>query len=319
MDFENIKTTQPEEEKTQNISEKDIGEAEKEIYMTGRAMLIGETPEEYGREREESWEEMKRVQAKKDRGELEKVRQEIAESSDREQGEASDTKTGTSEQKNPEGLEKKDYGEFRVKNGETDVGVFWYEYGNTAAKKLKESGKLEWGKERIYFDIPLNNMEELRNLAFAIAESEKIPIAFKHLDTQKTHQIDLRQDSETTRFVTNFASIEDAKRFYQALQKREEYRRMKSDRNQDYHGFNIDGVAHYASGYREKRLTLKSIIDSAKLNPDGTYTYTGIAQDSDGKWRPTGEKKIPKELLEKFKRDYAALPDPEKTWKNTNI
>lgn len=217
------------------------------------------------------------------------------------------------------GLEDSDYENFKFKNGETDVGTYWYEYNNIAAKKLKESGEFEWGKERIYFDIPLEDMEKLRDLAFNVAKNEKIPIGFKHLDIKKSHQSDLGRDSETTRFVANFASVDDAKRFYQALQQREEYGKMKSDRNLDYHGYNIDGVAHYASGFREARITLKSMIDSAKLNPDGTYTYIGMIMHGDGKWRPTREKKISRGMLEEFKQQYANMPDPEKTWKNANI
>jgi len=214
-------------------------------------------------------------------------------------------------QQSYEGLEDKDFEEFKVKNGETDIGVFWYEYGNAAAKKLKESGQLEWGKERIYFDIPLDNMEELRDLAFELAKSEKIPIAFKHLDVQKTHQVDLKPDSETTRFVANFASVEDAKRFYQALQQRDEYKKMKSDRNLDYHGYNIDGVANYASGYREKREPLKRIIETAQQNPDNTYSY----YSADGSRQIT----ITEEQYNNFVDQFNAMPDPEETWKKTNI
>ena len=214
-------------------------------------------------------------------------------------------------QQNYEGLEDRDFEDFKVKNGETDIGVFWYEYGNAAAKKLKESGQLEWGKERIYFDIPLDNMEELRNLAFELAKSEKIPIAFKHLDVQKTHQVDLKPDSETTRFVANFASVEDAKRFYQALQQRDEYKKMKSDRNLDYHGYNIDGVANYASGYREKREPLKRIIETAQKNPDNTYSY----YSADGSKQIT----ITEEQYNNFTDQFNAMPDPEETWKKTNI
>lgn len=214
-------------------------------------------------------------------------------------------------QQNFEELEDKDFEEFKVKNGETDIGVFWYEYGNAAAKKLKESGKLEWGKERIYFDISLDNMEELRDLAFELAKREKIPIAFKHLDIQKTHQVDLKPDSKTTRFVANFASVEDAKRFYQALQHRDEYKKMKSDRNLDYHGYNIDGVANYASGYREKREPLKRIIETAQQNPDNTYSY----YSADGSKQIT----ITEEQYNNFVDQFNAMPDPEETWKKTNI
>jgi len=215
------------------------------------------------------------------------------------------------QRQNYEGLEDKDFEEFKVKNGETDIGVFWYEYGNTAAKKLKESGKLEWGKERIYFDISLGNMEELRDLSFQVAKNEKIPVAFKHLDVQKTHQVDLQQDSETTRFVANFASVDDAKRFYESMRQREEYKKMKSDRNMDYHGYNLDGVAHYASGYREKREPLKRIIETAQKNFDNTYSYFS----ADGSKKLT----ISEEQYNNFTDQYNAIPDPEETWKKANF
>jgi hypothetical protein len=214
-------------------------------------------------------------------------------------------------QKNYESIGDKDFEEFKVKNGETDIGVFWYEYGNIAAKNLKESGQLEWGKERIYFDIPLDNMEELRDLSFELAKSEKIPIAFKHLDVQKTYQVDLKPDSETTRFVANFASVKDAKRFYQALQQREEYKKMKSDRNLDYHGYNIDGVANYASGYRERREPLKRIVETAQKNPDNTYSY----YSADGSKQVT----ITEEQYNNFADQFNAMPNPEEIWKKTNI
>jgi hypothetical protein len=210
-----------------------------------------------------------------------------------------------------DGLEEKDFADFRVKNGETDIGVFWYEYANAAAKKLKESGQLEWGKERLYFDISLDNMEELRDLAFEIAKSEKIPIAFKHLDVQKTHPIDLKPDSETTRFVANFASMDDAKRFYQALEQREEYKKMTSDRHLDYHGYNLDGVAHYASGYREKREPLKRIIETAQKNVDNTYSYFS----ADGSKKIT----ITQEEFNNFVNQFNAMPAPEEAWEKTRI
>lgn len=238
------------------------------------------------------------------------IREELGIPKQENQGDSLTTPEQNSQQ-SYEGLEDKDFEEFKVKKGETDIGVFWYKYGNAAAKKLKESGQLEWGKERIYFDIPLDNMEELRDLAFELAKSEKIPIAFKHLDVQKTHQIDLKPDSETTRFVANFASTEDAKRFYQALQQRDEYKKMKSDRNLDYHGYNIDGVANYASGYREKREPLKRIIETAQKNPDNTYSY----YSADGSKQIT----ITEEQYNNFADQFKAMPNPEEAWKKTNV
>lgn len=208
-------------------------------------------------------------------------------------------------------LENGDFEEFKVKHGETDTDVWWHEYGNKAAKKLKESGELEWGKERIYFDIPLADMETLRDLSFDVAKNEKIPIVFKHLDTQKTSPVDLKEDSETTRFVANFASVDDAKQFYQALQRRKEYANMKSDRNLDYHGYNIDGVANYASGYREKREPLKRIVETATQNSDGTLSY----YSADGSKKVT----ITETEYNEFKKQFEALPDPQEVWEKAKI
>lgn len=212
-----------------------------------------------------------------------------------------------------------EYSKFKVKNGETDTGVWWNEYSNLAAKHLKESGQFEWGKERIYFDIPLSDMEKMRDLVFEASKEGKIPIAFKYLDTNKTNQIDLESNSETTRFVANFSSTEDAKKFYNILKKSEKYQSIKSDRNLDYHGYQLDKIAHYASGYREKRMSLAQIIKTARLNPDGSYTYRGLFQGNDGKWYQGKEKNMPKAMLDNFKAQFAAMPNPKDNWENAKI
>jgi len=209
-----------------------------------------------------------------------------------------------------EEVKEEDYTNFKLAKGDTDVGVYWYEYRNIAAEKLKEVGKFGWGKERIYFDVPLDKMEELRNLAFEVARDEKIPIAFKHLDVQKTNQIDLRKDSKTTRFVCNFSSVEDAKRFYQALRQKKKYRQMRSDRSLDYHGFNIDGIAHYASGYRERREALKRIVETARRKQNGRYTYFSAA----GR-----EITITDKQYNDFVKQYNSIPEPKEAWENADI
>jgi hypothetical protein len=105
--------------------------------------------------------------------------------------------------------------------------------------------------------------------------------------------------------------MEDAKRFYQALEQREEYKQMTSDRMLDYHGYNIDGVAHYASGYREKREPLRRIIETAQKNADNTYSYFS----ADGSKKIT----ISEDEFNNFVDQYKAMPDPEETWtKKTN-
>jgi hypothetical protein len=201
-----------------------------------------------------------------------------------------------------------DYGNFDYGNGETVPGVWWNAYDSKAAKTLKKEGKFQWGKERIYFDIPTDQMETLKGLTQKIAQEKQIPIAFKYLDTAKSEPW---TSQDETRFVANFASIEDAKRFYEALRQSAEYQKMKSDRNFDYHGHNIDGVAHYASGYREQREPLKRIIETAKRNPDGTYSY----KSADGK----KDMQIEEWQYEKFKKDHAAIPDPKEAWEKAKI
>lgn len=200
-----------------------------------------------------------------------------------------------------------DYGNFDYGNAETAPGVWWNAYDSKAAKKLKKEGKFQWGKERIYFDIPTDQMETLRDLTQRIAQEQHIPIAFKHLDTSKSEPW---ASQDETRFVANFASVEDAKKFYEGLRQSDEYQKMKSDRNFDYHGHNIDGVAHYASGYREQREPLKRAIETAKRNPDGTYTYKSPKDE---------DIQIEEWQYEKWKKDLAAIPDPKETWEKTKI
>ncbi len=200
-----------------------------------------------------------------------------------------------------------DFGNFNYGNDKTAEGVWWNAYDNKAVKKLKKEGKFQWAKERIYFDIPTDQMETLRTLTQKIAQEQQLPIAFKYLDTSKSEPW---ASKDETRFVANFASVEDAKRFYEALKQSAEYQKMKSDRNFDYHGHNIDGVAHYASGFREQREPLKRAIETAKRNPDGTYTYKS----------PKGEDiQIEEWQYEKWKKDLAAIPDPKETWEKTKI
>jgi len=214
------------------------------------------------------------------------------------------TPTETPEAKTTPEASPDSFGKWRVKNGETDTGFFWYEYANEEAKKMKAEGKLEWGKERIYLDIPLTDMEKIRDVAFQIAKDNKIALAFKHADTEKTLKPHL--DGTETRFVLNFASTEDARRFYDALSKTEQYKALKSDRHMDYNGLNIDGIAHYASGYRETRSALENIIKTAKRNPDGTYSYKTL----DGK-----AMNLPEESYLEFENQYKAMPNLENSWK----
>lgn len=190
--------------------------------------------------------------------------------SDQEDAEKIKKELGISKMENSSSVEQDKFSEFRMKNGETDQGFFWNEYRNAIAKELKNSGKFEWGKERIYFDVSIRDCEKLRNLAFKISSEQKIPIAFKYIDDEKTFPI--HKDGNETRFVMNFVSSDDARRFYSFLSQSEEYKNLQNDRHLDYKGVRIDNLAEYASGFREKRGALERIMN-AKINEDGKYEY----------------------------------------------
>lgn len=93
---------------------------------------------------------------------------------------------------------------------------------------------------------------------------------------------------------------------------------MRSDRNLDYHGYKIDGIAHYASGFRETRASLESIIETAKRNPDGTISYIAMVEDSSGIRKPV-QKTMTQEMLAKFRKQYAAIPNPKDKWEQAKI
>lgn len=166
--------------------------------------------------------------------------------------------------------EENEFSDFRVKNGETDEGFFWNEYGNRKAKELKESGEFEWGKERIYFDVPIQDCEKLRDLAIEIASKNQIALAFKYIDNEKTFPV--HKDGKETRFVVNFVSSEDARKFYKELLNSKEYQSLNPDRNVDYKGLRIDDLAEYSSGFREIRGALERAM-SAHINENGSYEY----------------------------------------------
>jgi hypothetical protein len=207
----------------------------------------------------------------------------------------------------PEVNETDPYASFRLKNGETDVGAWWYEYRNQIAKEMKDAGAFEWGKERIYFDIPLSDMVRMKDLVMKIAKEEKLPIAFKHLDQEKT--FDSVKDGTETRFVANFASADDVLRFYSAIRKRPEYQSFQSDRNMSYGGYRADGIAEYSNGYRESRDALSRIMSGA-FNEQGEWEWEGSGR----------RMKIPKENYELFKKQFEALNEKlasvQKQWED---
>jgi hypothetical protein len=164
-----------------------------------------------------------------------------------------------------------DYNKFSVANGETDNGVFWYQYRNKKAKDLKNAGSFEWGKERIYFDIKMEDMEKLRDLVILVAGQAEIAVAFKYLDEKKT--IPVQKDGKETRFVVNFSLENDAKKFLLAMKKNPAYISFITDRNMNHGGVRVDGIAEYASGFREVKSALERIMRGS-FNSDGnTYSY----------------------------------------------
>ncbi len=186
---------------------------------------------------------------------------------------------------------------FTVKNGETDEDFWWYEYRNKKAKEMKQNGQFKWGEERIYFDIPLSKLIELRDLVIDVASKYNVPIAFKHLDEEKTSKAN--KDGKETRFVANFASVEDSARFYSLLSKESKYNMLVSDRNMSIDGLKLDGIAEYSNGYREKRDALKRIITTAFFNKKtGDWDYINPRNNLS---------KISKSDYEKFKNGYDEL------------
>lgn len=206
----------------------------------------------------------------------------------------------------PEMIASSPYSKFKLSNGETDVGSFWYEYRNQAAKDLKDQGRFEWGKERIYFDVAIADMLKLRNIVMRVAAEHNIPIAFKFTDVGKT--MASQMDGKETRFVANFDSAQTAKIFFDFLKDDSEYASLIPDRNMDYKGIRLDNMAEYASGYREIRGALERIM-KANINPDGSYTY--LAESG----RPIT---ISQEQYNVFKGQYdqiqARIEETKKNW-----
>lgn len=200
-------------------------------------------------------------------------------------------------------LKPESFSSFKFKNGDTDTGAFWNEYSNEASKQLEKEGKFEWGKERLYFDIPYEAMEGLRDLVMRLASEKQIPIQFKYLDLTKSTPAHT-DDPSTTRFVGNFASTADAKRFYQAIQQTPEYQALiAQSRGIDYKGHKLDEVTQYASGYRERREALERVV-RAQRQPNGNYEYVG----------PNGNKvTYTEQRYNEVVKEYQDI-DPKKSW-----
>ena len=188
---------------------------------------------------------------------------------------------------------------FTMKHGTTGGGEFiWYEYRNDKANRMKKSGAFEWGKERIYFDVSPEQFGQLRDLSMRVASEEKIPVGFKYLDIEETQRNNpLSIDGNETWFMVNFASREDAKRWYDALARTPEYASLRSGRSMDYEGIRIDRIAEYAPGFREARGSLGRMMKAVRL-PGGLYEY----ENEDGEKRRLGT-----EDFDRMKQQYESL------------
>ncbi len=161
---------------------------------------------------------------------------------------------------------KSQKGDWSMKHGKTmgtDVGDFWwYEFENNSWKVAKQKGQAKWGEYRIYFDISSVDASKLSPVFQQISSSLNIPLAYKFLDTQKTHQ-SLRGDTNT-KFVANFRNVADAKNFYQSLSKNQDYMNIQVDSPSSYQGLRLDNKAEFSGGFSEKR-TAEQNLASGKL------------------------------------------------------
>lgn len=183
-------------------------------------------------------------------------------------------------------LKIEDYKNFKIKNWETDTGMNWNQIENEAAQKIK----FEWWKERIQFDVKLEDMGKLSEIVQKIAWENQISIKFKYLDITKTTTANWTD----TRFVANFNSPEDVVKFFKLLRENPEYQKLQNDRTIDYNWYRLDKIAEYTTGFREGWDALTRII-TATRNIDWKYTY---------KWADWNDKIITEEEFKEFKRQY---------------
>lgn len=202
---------------------------------------------------------------------------------------------------------KERFNDFSEKRGETVKGVHWYFYENLEAQRLSENRRIKWGNERIYFEVPLDELPELKKLVMQAVKEAQIGVTFKYLDVESSSPEMVEKD--VTRFVVNFVSVEDARKFYEILQGDSEYVAIQPDRSTEYLAHNIDGKAFYAQGFREIREYDKNqILDYLKSytqNPDGSYS----APSSEG-----GVITISKEEYERLASGADIIGSMKKSW-----
>ena len=168
---------------------------------------------------------------------------------------------------------KDKYSLFTSKKFETRKGMFWDYYENTISRQLKNNGNFKWAEQRLYLEIPLNELKNVKEIIVDICSKEKIPIQFKFVDISRTDKEILK---DHTRFVLNFKNIEDTKEFYNFLSQNILYKKIIPDRVHDYHGYRLDNKTTYASGYVEYRKDDLGSLDEWKKkftkNSDGSYS-----------------------------------------------
>ena len=164
------------------------------------------------------------------------------------------------------------YSFFINKKFETVRGACWDYFENLISRELTDKEEFVYGKQRLYLEIPLSELENVKEITEYIASHNNIPVQFKFIDQEKS---DPEVVTETTRFVLNFKDINDTRKFYSLLSKNKIYQKIIPDRNHDYYGYQIDDKASYASGYTENREDEIRGIEYYKKNfsktADGNY------------------------------------------------
>lgn len=164
------------------------------------------------------------------------------------------------------------YSFFINKKFETVRGACWDYFENLVSRELTDQEKFVYGEQRLYLEIPLSELENIKEITQYIASHNNIPVQFKFIDQEKS---DPEVVTGITRFVLNFKDINDTRKFYSLLSENESYQKIIPDRNRDYYGYQIDNKTSYAFGYTENREDEIRGIEYYKKNfsktADGNY------------------------------------------------
>lgn len=144
----------------------------------------------------------------------------------------------------------------------------------------------------------------MKDLVIKISSELKIPVWFKYLDFEKSHNSDISQNSNTTRFVVNFSSVEYARIFYTELTKYSQYQTIVPDRTVNYNWHRLDDKSTFASWFREERDALNR-IKAATRNKDWTYSYI---------WENWKMLTISEEVYEWIINKYSSTKSAQELW-----